>query len=299
VDAHPVHFHLYNVQVVNRVGWDGTVKPPKANELGWKETLRMNPLEDIYVAIKAKKPALGGFGLPLSSRARDPSQPIGTPTGFTQIDAMTGNPATVLNQVDNYGWEYVWHCHILGHEENDFMRPVKFNANELPPTAATGLAVVADLSGNPDIVALSWTDNSSTEYRYDIKRADVINGVPPSASAYVTVGTTLANSRSAKDTLPANPTAGLTQYSYLVSAVGAEVSTDSAAQQMTAQSPTGVTLNLGGTPSISWTAPAGAAPTNYKVEASPDGTTWKTVGTTAANSGDLSMNLLTLATHSV
>ena len=27
----------------------------------------------------------------------------------------------------NFGWEYVWHCHILGHEENDMMRPIVFN----------------------------------------------------------------------------------------------------------------------------------------------------------------------------
>ena len=29
----------------------------------------------------------------------------------------------------NFGHEYVWHCHILSHEENDMMRPVIFNTN--------------------------------------------------------------------------------------------------------------------------------------------------------------------------
>ena len=47
MDTHFIHFHLFNVQVINRVGWDGTIKPPDANELGWKDTVRMNPLEDI------------------------------------------------------------------------------------------------------------------------------------------------------------------------------------------------------------------------------------------------------------
>ena len=28
VDTHPIHFHLFNVQVINRVGWDGAIKPP-------------------------------------------------------------------------------------------------------------------------------------------------------------------------------------------------------------------------------------------------------------------------------
>jgi len=36
------HVHLYNAQVVNRVGWDGAIRPPDPNELGWKDTIRMN-----------------------------------------------------------------------------------------------------------------------------------------------------------------------------------------------------------------------------------------------------------------
>ncbi len=39
VDTHAIHFHLFNVQVINRVGWDGAVRPPDPNELGWKETV--------------------------------------------------------------------------------------------------------------------------------------------------------------------------------------------------------------------------------------------------------------------
>ena len=55
VDTHFIHFHLFNVQVINRVGWDGAIKPPDANELGWKDTVRMNPLEDIIVALRPMK----------------------------------------------------------------------------------------------------------------------------------------------------------------------------------------------------------------------------------------------------
>ncbi len=53
VDTHFIHFHLFNVQVINRIGWDGSLRPPDENELGWKETVRMNPLEDIVFAMKA------------------------------------------------------------------------------------------------------------------------------------------------------------------------------------------------------------------------------------------------------
>ncbi|MDD4892059.1 MAG: hypothetical protein PHU85_19225, partial [Phycisphaerae bacterium] len=33
VDTHAIHFHLFNVQLINRVGWDGVVKPPAPNEV--------------------------------------------------------------------------------------------------------------------------------------------------------------------------------------------------------------------------------------------------------------------------
>ena len=28
VDTHAIHFHLFNIQLINRVGWDGAIKPP-------------------------------------------------------------------------------------------------------------------------------------------------------------------------------------------------------------------------------------------------------------------------------
>ena len=58
VDTHPVHWHLYNVQVINRVGWDGFIRPPDATELGWKETVRISPLEDTIVALRPVAPTL-------------------------------------------------------------------------------------------------------------------------------------------------------------------------------------------------------------------------------------------------
>src|ERR1700740_1430466 len=46
VDTHFIHFHLFNVQVINRIGWDGSLPPPDANEIGCKDTVRVKPLED-------------------------------------------------------------------------------------------------------------------------------------------------------------------------------------------------------------------------------------------------------------
>ena len=67
--------------------------PPDPNELGWKETVRMNPGEATTVIAQFNLPTLpASMGNPLSPR--------------------TG------------GHEYVWHCHILEHEEHDMMRPL-------------------------------------------------------------------------------------------------------------------------------------------------------------------------------
>jgi FtsP/CotA-like multicopper oxidase with cupredoxin domain len=136
VDTHPVHIHLVNAQLLNRVGWDGVIKPPEPNERGWKETIRMNPLEVIYVAMRANMPQVPFFVGP-SFRPYNPARPIGSIEGFTNINPNTGqpiNPTPIVNQVANFGHEYVWHCHILAHEENDMMRPLILYRNVAPGT---------------------------------------------------------------------------------------------------------------------------------------------------------------------
>ncbi len=128
VDTHPIHFHLFDVQVLNRVGWDGFIRLPDDNELGWKDTVRMAPLEDTIVALRPVAPKVP-FALPNSIRPLNPATPIGSEMGFSQIDITDGGNLVPLqqNKMQNFGHEYVWHCHILSHEENDMMRPIIFN----------------------------------------------------------------------------------------------------------------------------------------------------------------------------
>jgi spore coat protein A, manganese oxidase len=101
-DTHPIHFHLVNVQVLGRQPFNvdtyngmptytGPARSPGKTELGWKETVRMNPGEVTTVIMKFDLPTVP-FTVPASPR--------------------TG------------GNEYVWHCHILEHEEHDMMRPL-------------------------------------------------------------------------------------------------------------------------------------------------------------------------------
>ena len=148
VDTHPVHFHLFNVQVINRVAWDGTVVAPDPAEFGWKDTVKMNPLEDVYVAIKPRR-VMVPFGVSQSIRRFDPTQPLGATAGFSNIDPTTGLATTTTNDLHNYDWEYVWHCHILGHEENDFMRVISYNYGTLAPAY-----VASSVTGS----TVNWTD---------------------------------------------------------------------------------------------------------------------------------------------
>jgi len=168
VDSHPIHFHMMNVQLINRVDWAGVIKPPKPTEMGWKETITMSPLEDVYVAARATRPVTP-FGLPTSQRLLDPSQAVGSSVAFTNIDPVTGQApafqrqlvngvsqdvptAAYSNQLTDFDNEYVWHCHILGHEENDFMRPMIFHPTVVRPDAPGNVV----LNGS----TVTWTDTT-------------------------------------------------------------------------------------------------------------------------------------------
>jgi spore coat protein A, manganese oxidase len=103
-DTHPIHFHFFNVRVLSRqpFSWRGGLPnvsgqplPPDPAEQGWKETVRMNPGECTTVLVEL--PPTTGLA----------------PAGVTiPPSPRTGNH------------EYVWHCHILEHEEHDMMRPL-------------------------------------------------------------------------------------------------------------------------------------------------------------------------------
>jgi len=173
VDTHPVHFHLFDVQIVNRVGWDGAVRFPDANEIGWKDTVKMNPLEDIVVALRPLSPRLP-FALGNSTRSNDVTK---QPTDSIWITDMTapapnqgnlGNQTQIVNATTSFGWEYVWHCHILGHEENDFMRPMQLNVANAVPADPTLLTATVSA---PTRVDLAWTDNSTDEVGSYIERS--------------------------------------------------------------------------------------------------------------------------------
>lgn len=184
VDTHPIHFHLYDVQLINRVGWDGIIRKPDSNELGWKDTVRISPLEDTVVALRPVRP-VAPFDLPNSVRRLNPAQPLGSQLGFNNQDLFGEPTSPITNDIVNFGWEYVWHCHILSHEEMDMMRP---QAAAVPPRAPSALTPTQVAEG----VDLTWADNSKNETSFVVQRAAAADGpwtdlatLAPNISAYL------------------------------------------------------------------------------------------------------------------
>jgi hypothetical protein len=217
-----------------------------------------------------------GFGLPLSVRPMDPSQPLGSPFGFTQVDINTGLPAQVVNTMTNFGWEYVWHCHILGHEENDFMRPLVFQVSEAVPSAPTGLTANTALAGG---MQLAWTDNARTEYQQIVESGN---------------GTTWAP----LITLPANLTSYLdprplavdTLRSYRITAVGASGTATSTAANVALPTAPGqpTALQTAGTASVKLTFPDNSKiEKTWSVQQSAAGGAWTDVGSVASTTSTI------------
>jgi FtsP/CotA-like multicopper oxidase with cupredoxin domain len=138
VDSHAMHFHLFNMQVVNRIDFTNVLYAPYPEEVGWKETIRTNPMQDLVVAIRPTSMVLP-FTIANSSRVLDPTTPVNSTTNFYPVAPPAGVPAVAqqTNALTNFGWEYVWHCHLLGHEENDMMRPMVLVVASVTPLAVT------------------------------------------------------------------------------------------------------------------------------------------------------------------
>jgi len=286
VDTHPLHWHLYDVQLLNRVTWDNIILPPDATELGWKDTIRISPLEDTIVALRPIIPTLP-WELPNSIRPLHPMMPLGSTMGFNPVDA-DGNPtAPIVNQLVNFGEEYMWHCHILSHEEMDMMRPVSV---ALPPNAPDGLAWTTSGNGNNTTLTLTWNDNSLNETGFAVQR---MNGTGTWVDL-ATVPSPLDQTNTKGPRTYADTTFrwNTTAYAYRVVArntigYGGEFMSLSAESASAAvapiKSPTNLTATLQAGPQVSLTFTDNAAnETGFIVQRSTDGVTFIQIGTAPA-----------------
>ena len=116
-DTHPIHFHLVNVQIVNRQAFrarnfNGDLRsspapPDRRTQMSSVEgDGEDEPGEVTRVIMQFNLPTVP-FAVPSSPRAAG-ALPLGITPGAWRQGCN----------------EYVWHCHILEHEEHDMMRPL-------------------------------------------------------------------------------------------------------------------------------------------------------------------------------
>jgi spore coat protein A len=119
VDAHPMHMHLVTFQVVNRQAFNvEAFKTAWAAYLDSDRTIARPSIADYLEANPIIPPALEETGYKDTVKA---------PPGFvTRVRAKFTLPVTSLldyNPKTRSFGTWVYHCHILEHEENDMMRP--------------------------------------------------------------------------------------------------------------------------------------------------------------------------------
>jgi spore coat protein A len=88
-DAHPIHLHLVQFQVLNRQRFNTKKYAP---------------------------------GTPLTYTGK-PAAPPATETGWKDtVTAYPGEVTRIITRFDHYRGVYPYHCHILEHEDNEMMR---------------------------------------------------------------------------------------------------------------------------------------------------------------------------------
>ncbi|MEZ5289810.1 MAG: multicopper oxidase family protein [Vicinamibacterales bacterium] len=113
-DVHPIHLHLVQFQVLSGAGFAGGrwgSGGSTGGTLAWKDTVRVDPWAKVSIVVRLAPqdvPA-SGAAAGVNRFSFDPSAPPGTMDAF----GYPGGPG------------YVWHCHILEHEDNDMMRPYR------------------------------------------------------------------------------------------------------------------------------------------------------------------------------
>jgi spore coat protein A len=112
VDMHPMHLHLVSFEVLERGSFDRDGYTPA--EGGLMGT----------VAAGALHPGLPPGGCAVEPGC-DASQYVLLPNESGRKDTVKvppGGYVRIRARFDRLG-KYVWHCHILAHEEHDMMRP--------------------------------------------------------------------------------------------------------------------------------------------------------------------------------
>ncbi len=105
VSGHPIHLHLVEFEVLNRQPFSGTVTPKTHRLKSGKTTITGGRLSNVQLKKSPRPPG---------PAERGPEDTVVClPKEVTRIRAF----------FDKVG-HFVWHCHLLSHEDYDMMRPL-------------------------------------------------------------------------------------------------------------------------------------------------------------------------------
>jgi spore coat protein A len=123
-DTHPIHMHLTNFQVMGRTPLDGAayaaaLADAREGKPGAPQLLANNTIDPT--------PFLLGPEVPPPRNEKGWKDTVGAhPDQVTRIRQRFDLPeAAKASPLDSPERQYVYHCHILEHEDNDMMRPFK------------------------------------------------------------------------------------------------------------------------------------------------------------------------------
>ena len=114
VDAHPIHMHLVRFRIVNREPFGPTPSAPIDPATGQPMVSEVKPMINGWLGERLLPNLVQLSGLPVRAPADE--------QGWKDtVLCYPGEVTRVLVTFDRPG-KYVYHCHILSHEEHDMMR---------------------------------------------------------------------------------------------------------------------------------------------------------------------------------
>jgi spore coat protein A len=158
-DAHPIHLHLVAFQIMERESFEGEVidkpQPQHDGSFGVGGVLTVEEL--------------GG-----DARGPEPNE-----AGWKDTAVMfPGEVTRVIAKFDRAG-RYVWHCHILSHEDHEMMRPYEVLAPNAPRTLTSAREDQLRLSAMGTELAIDLQRAADVEVRiFDVLGREV-RGLEP------------------------------------------------------------------------------------------------------------------------
>ena len=146
VDAHPMYLHQVAFKVINRQ-LIGTFTPPT------DDILNQNFTPPSYTV------AAGSAPIPVDAWDDGWKDTIASPPGYI---------TRVWAKFDLSG-EYVWHCHILSHEEHDMMR--NFIVTDAAFAAPAPASIAVPATSTTGSYSISWVGTAVAGVTYELQEA--------------------------------------------------------------------------------------------------------------------------------